>query len=94
MGHIGYRSIVGEISMNPYISGQNLAKFWGGGEEIYPFEETVLEERKNVPTKVGVRYPVQMLEDIKGVLDASTKLIINLKRVCKNYEFKGVHGDP
>ena len=27
---------------------------------------------KKVPTKVGVRYPVQMLEDIKGVLDAST----------------------
>ena len=31
MGHIGYRSIIGEISMNPYISGQNLAKFGGGG---------------------------------------------------------------
>ena len=30
------------------------------------------EERKIVPTKVGVRYPVQIIEDIKGVLDAST----------------------
>ena len=26
------------------------------------------------PTKVGVRYLVQMLEDIKGVLDASTEM--------------------
>ena len=81
MGHIGYRSIIGEISMNPYISGQNLAKFGGGGggggEEIYRFEETVLDEGKNVPTNVGVRYPVQMLEDIKGVLDASTEMLIN-----------------
>ena len=42
---------------------------------------------KNVPIKVGVRYPVQMLEDIEGVLDASTQMSNNLKRVCKNYEF-------
>ena len=34
---------------------------------------------KNVPTKVGVRYPVQMLEDIKGVLDASTEMPNSLK---------------
>ena len=26
-------------------------------------------------------------EDIKGVLDASTQISNNLKRVCKNYEF-------
>ena len=35
---------------------------------------------KNVPIKVGVRYPVQMLEDIEGVLDASTQMSNNLKR--------------
>ena len=35
---------------------------------------------KNVPTKVGIRYPVQMLGDIKGVLDASTEMSNNLKR--------------
>ena len=30
-------------------------------------------------TKVGVRYPDQMLEDIKGVLDASSEMSNNLK---------------
>ena len=29
---------------------------------------------------MGVRYPVQMLEDIKGVLDASTEMSNKLKR--------------
>ena len=29
MGLIGNTSIIGEISMNPYISGQNSAKFGG-----------------------------------------------------------------
>ena len=43
--------------------------------------ETVLDGRgKNVPAKVGVRYPVQMLEDIKGVPDASTQMSNNLKK--------------
>ena len=65
--------------MNPYISGQNSAKF--GGEEIYRLAETVSDRGgKNVPTKVGVRYPAHMLEDIKGVLDVSTEMSNNLKR--------------
>ena len=50
------------------------------GEEIHRLAETVLDGGKNVPTSVGVRYPVQMLEDIKGVLDASTQMSNNLKR--------------
>ena len=37
-------------------------------------------EGKNVSTKVGVTLPVQMLEDIKGVLNASTEMSNNLKR--------------
>ena len=41
MGQIWKSSIIGETSMNPYISGQNSAKFWG--EEIYPLAETVLD---------------------------------------------------
>ena len=82
MGQIGNTSIIGEILMNPYISGQNSAKFGGGGGGgIYRLAETVPDGRgKNVPTKVSVRYPVQMLEDIKGVLESSTELSNNLKR--------------
>ena len=57
--------------MNPYISGQNSAKF-GERKFIDLWRQYRTEEEKNVPTKVGVRYPVQILEDIKGVLDAST----------------------
>ena len=69
MGQIGNTSIIGEILMNPYISGQNSAKLGGGGG-IYRLAETVSDGKgKNVPTKVSVRYLVQMLEDIKGVLD-------------------------
>ena len=79
MCQIGNTSIIHEISMNPYISGQNSAKF--GGEEIYRLAETVPDGGgKNVPTKVGVRYTAQMLEDIKGVLDVSTEMSSNLKR--------------
>ena len=69
MCQIGNTSIIGEISMNPYISGQNSAKF-GGRKFIDLRKQYQMEEGKNVPTKVGVRYPVQMLEDIKGVLNA------------------------
>ena len=65
--------------MNPYISGQNSAKF-GGVKFIDLRKEYRREEGKNVPTRVGVRYLVQMLEDIKGVLDASTEISNNLKR--------------
>ena len=37
--------------------------------------ETVLDRGgKNVPIKVGVKYPVSMLEVIKGVLDASSEM--------------------
>ena len=39
MDQIWNTSIIGEISMNPYISGQNSDKF--GGEEIYRLAETV-----------------------------------------------------
>ena len=65
--------------MNPYISGQNSAKF-EGRKLIDLRKQYQTEEGKNVPTRVGVRYPVQMLEDIKGVLDASTETSNNLKR--------------
>ena len=72
MGQIGNTSIIGETWMNPYISGQNSAKF-GGGKFIHLQKQYWTEERKNVPTKVGVTYPVQMLEDIKGVLNAKQR---------------------
>ena len=50
-------------------------------EEIYPLAiQYQTEEGKNVPTKVGVRYPGQMLEDIKRVLNASTEMSKNLKK--------------
>ena len=78
MGQIGNTSIIGEISMNPYISGQNSAKF--GGRKFINLRKQYWMEGKNVPTKVGVRYPVQMLEDIKGVLDASTEMPNSLNR--------------
>ena len=65
--------------MNPYTAGQNSAKF--GERKFIDLRETVPDRGgKNVPTKVGVRYLVQMLEDIKGVLDASTQMSNNLKR--------------
>ena len=73
MGQIGNTTIIGEISMNPYISGQNSAKFYGR-KFIDLQKQLWTEEGKNVPTKVGVRYLVQLLEDIKGVLDASTEM--------------------
>ena len=78
MGQIGNTSIIGEISMHPYISGQNSAKF-EGRNFVDLQKQYQTEEGKNFPTKVGVRYPVQMLEDIKGVLDASTEMSNNLK---------------
>ena len=56
--------------MNPYISGQNSVKF-GGRKFIDLRKQYWTDEGKNVSTKVGVRYPVKILEDIKGVLDAS-----------------------
>ena len=65
--------------MNPYISGQKSDKF-GGRKFTNLRKQYRTEEGKNVPIKVGVRYPVQMLEDIKGVLDASTEMSNNLKR--------------
>ena len=49
--------------MNSYISGQNSAKF--GGRKFINLRKQYQPVGKNVPTKVGVRYPVQMLEDIK-----------------------------
>ena len=64
--------------MNPYISGQNSDKF-GGRKFIDLRKQYQTEEGKNVPTKVGVRYPDQMLEDIKEVLDASSEMSNNLK---------------
>ena len=63
MGQIGNTSIIGEILMNPYISGQNSAKF-GGRKFIDLRKQYLTEDGKNDPTKVGVRYLVQMLEDI------------------------------
>ena len=65
--------------MNPYISGQNSDKF-GGRKFTNLRKQYRTEEGKNVPINVGVRYPVQKLEDIKGVLDASTEMSNNLKR--------------
>ena len=65
--------------MKPYISGQNSAKF-GERKSIDLQKQYGTVNGKNVPTKVGVRYPVQMLEDIKGVLDAFTQMSNNLKR--------------
>ena len=41
--------------MNPYISGENSAKF-GGRKFIDLLKEYRREEGKNFPTKVGVRY--------------------------------------
>ena len=67
MGQIGNTSIIGETSMNPYISGQNSAKF-RRRKFIDLQRQYWTEEGKNVPTKVGVRYLVQMLEDVKVVL--------------------------
>ena len=64
--------------MVQYISGQNSAKF-GGRKFINLWKQCQTEEGKNVLTKVGVRYPVQMLKDIKGVLDANTEMSNNLK---------------
>ena len=78
MGQIGNTSVIGGILMKPYISGQNSAKF-GGRKFIDLRKQYRTEEGKNVPTKVGVRYPVQMLEDIKGVLDARTEMSNNVK---------------
>ena len=63
MGQIGNTSIIGEILMNPYISGQNSAKFVGR-KFIDLRKQYLTEDGKNDPTKVGVRYLVQMLEDI------------------------------
>ena len=63
---MGNTSIIGEILMNPYISGQNSAKF-GGRKFIDLQKQYWTEEGKNDPSKVGVRYPVQLLEDIKGM---------------------------
>ena len=82
MGQIWNSSIICEISINPYISGQNSAKF-GGNKFIDLRKQYRTEEGKKVPTKVGVRYPVEMLEDIKGVLDASTEMSNNLKSLQK-----------
>ena len=65
--------------MNPYISGQNSAKF-EGRKFVDLQKQYQTEEGKKFPTKVGVRYPVQLLEDIKGVLDVSTEISNNLKR--------------
>ena len=65
--------------MNLYISGQNSVKF-GGRKFIDLRKQYRTEEGKNNPTKVGVRYPAQMLADNKGVLDASTQMVNNLKR--------------
>ena len=73
--------------MNPNISGQNSGKF-GEREFTDLWKQYLTEEGKNVPTKLGVRYLVQMLEDIKGVLDASTEMSKKIEeRICKNSEF-------
>ena len=65
--------------MNPHNTGQNSAK--SGERKFIDLQKQYWTEKgKNVPTKVGVRYPVQMLEAIKGVLNASTEMSNNLKR--------------
>ena len=53
---------------------------FGGRKFIDLLTQYRTEEGKIVSTKVGVRYPVQIIEDIKGVLDASTEMSNNLKR--------------
>ena len=58
MGQIGNTSIIGEISMNPYISGQNSAKFWEGNLLTWG-NSTGWRRKINIPTKVGVRYHIQ-----------------------------------
>ena len=51
------------------------------GPKILSVNILIFKEGKRICTKIGVRYPVQMFEDIKGVLDASTEMSNNFKRM-------------
>ena len=55
MGQIGNTSIIGEISMNPYISGQNSAKF--GGRKF-------IDLRKQFRTEEGKMFLQKLVLDI------------------------------
>ena len=48
--------------------------------QIYRYKQTVQNGGNTVPNKEGDRLPIQMFEDIKGVLDGSTEMANNLRR--------------
>ena len=61
-----------------FVLGQNSPQF-GGKQFVDLRMQFKNSSGKTVTTKTGVRYPIGMLTDIKGALDASTEMATSLE---------------